>query len=281
MCLISLTVFAQERVKVQGISSDKFTEFAPTISADGKTMIFESNKNKPNSMEEHWELFESRMDESGKWSTPFPLKAINDKCNFLAGPSLSYDGNLIYFTAFIEGATTSEDIFYSKRLDEKNWSEPISIGAPINTDEYEGFPSISADGSSLYFVRQNKENEYDKKNKENCFTIFVSKKNQDGSWAEPKALPTTINTGCERDPKIMADNHTLIFSSIRPNTIGKFDLFQTRLQPDNSWTEPVPLTFINSPENDLSPCIAAAGDVMFFYSNNDIYVLISQLSTGR
>jgi outer membrane protein OmpA-like peptidoglycan-associated protein/Tol biopolymer transport system component len=259
------------RTRIAEISSAKFTEFAPTISADGKTLIFESNKNKSRVEGDHWELFESRLDEKGVWSEPYPLTAINEKCNFLAGPSLSYDGNTIYFTAFIEGLTTSEDIFYSTRLNDRNWSAPISIGAPINTDGYEGFPSVAANGNSLYFLRVNEANEFDKKNKENCFSIYVSHKQPDGSWGDPMPLPASINAGCERDPKIMADSHTLIFSSIRVGNKGKFDMYQSRLQQDGSWSDPQPLDFINSAENDLSPCIPAAGDVIYFCSTNDIY----------
>jgi outer membrane protein OmpA-like peptidoglycan-associated protein/Tol biopolymer transport system component len=254
-----------ERKVIPGISTGKFTEFAPTISADGRTMIFESNRDKS------WKLYSSYLDDGGKWSDPFPLSAINDKLNFLAGPSLSYDGNTLYFTGFIEEVTTSEDIFYSVRLDGKNWSEPKNIGAPINTDGYEGFPSISADGKALYFIRVNEENPFDKKSKENCFKIFVTYKKDDGTWGEPQPLPATVNSGCERDPKIMADNHTLIFSSIKPTGKGKYDLYQTRESSNGNWEEPVALDFVNGADNDQSPCISAAGDIIFFYSKEDIY----------
>jgi outer membrane protein OmpA-like peptidoglycan-associated protein len=248
------------------ISSPKYTEFAPTISADGRTMIFESDRDKGG-----WKLYESRLDKQGRWSEPVPITAINDKLHFLAGPSLSYDGNILLFTGFIENVTTSEDIFYSLRIDDRNWSEPISIGPPINTEDYEGFPSISADGNSLYFIRLNQENPFDRKNKEACFKILVSIKQPDGSWGEPTLLSDVINKGCERDPKIMADNHTLIFSSIQPNGKGKYDLYQTKKISNQAWSEPVALDFINSEENDQSPCIAASGDIIFFYSKNDIY----------
>ena len=256
------------RKVVPVISTGKNTEFSPTISADGRTLIFESDVDK----EKGWELFESKMDDTGNWSTPYPIKNINEKCNFLAGPSLSYDGNTLYFTAFIEGTTISEDIYYSTRIDDKTWSEPKSIGAPVNTENgYEGFPSISGDGNSLYFIKMNEENEFDKKSKEPCFKIYLSQKQQDGTWGVPEALPTPINMACERDPRIMADNHTLIFSSIREGGKGKYDLYQTRRQPDKSWEQPVPLEFINAEDNDQSPCISASGDLMFFYSQGDLY----------
>ncbi len=255
---------------VPGISSSKYIEFSPTISADGRTIIFESSTD----MDKGWELFESRLDDTGNWSVPVPLQNINEKCAFLAGPSISYDGNRLFYTAFIEGVTQDEDIFYSNRTGENTWSEPISVGAPVNTiDNYEGFPSISADGNSLYFIRLNLERGYDRKSKENCFNIFVSQKISDDQWGEPVMLPSPINTGCERDPKIMADNHTLIFSSVREDGKGKYDMYQTFKQADGSWTPPVPLDFVNSDDNDQSPCISASGEHMFYYSKNDIYTV--------
>ena len=271
--LLPVAISAQEyddRRIVPGISTAKNTEFAPTISADGKLMIFESDVDK----DKGWELFESHVDDRGNWSAPVPLKSINEKCSFVAGPNLSYDGNTLYFTAFIEDVSTSEDIYYSERLEGNNWSEPISVGQPVNTkDSYEGFPSISADGNSLYFIRSNEKNLVDARSKEDCFVIFVSHREPDGSWGPPEALPAPINTGCERDPKIMADNVTLIFASIRDGRKGKYDLFESRRQPDNSWSEPVPLDFVNSGESDQSPCIPAAGGMMYYNRLKDIYTV--------
>ena len=261
-----------ERKRVEGISTAVFKEVAPTISADGNTMIIESNRNETREAE-RWELFESRKNADGRWSEPSSITAINEKCNFVAGPSLSYDGNSIFFTAVIEGVNTSEDIFYSSRISETLWSEPLSLGAPINTDDYEGFPSISADGNSLYFIRINYDNPVDKKSKETCFEIYVSRKQADGKWGEPEKLPEQINTGCVRDPRIMADNHTLIFSAITPTGKGNYDLFQSRKNSDGTWVNARSLDFINSAENDQSPTISAAGDVIFFMSNNDIYAM--------
>jgi outer membrane protein OmpA-like peptidoglycan-associated protein len=267
--LIALNIISAqnaERFLVEGVSSKRNTEFAPSLSADGKTMIFQSD------LGNGWELYESELQKDSVWSKPVPLKEINEVCDFLAGPSLSYDGNTLYYTAFIEGVTETEDIFYSVRTGEKEWSEPKSIGEPINTnDDYEGFPSVSSDGNSLYFIRLNHENPVDRKSKENCFKIFVSHKNEAGEWGEPTALPEMINSGCERDPKIMADNHTLIFSSIKEDGMGKYDLYQTRLQNDGSWSEPLALDYVNSDENDQSPGISATGTEIFYYSDEDIY----------
>ncbi len=271
-CILVYQVDAQHHSKHEGrtvvstISSPKYTEFAPTISADGRVMIFESDR------DSGWKLYESQLDSTGKWSAPVALTAINEKLNFLAGPSLSYDGNTLYFTGYIDNVTIGEDIFYSTRLGGTNWSEPKNIGTPINTDTYEGFPSISADGNSLYFIRVNENHPVDKNSEESCFNIFVSHKTADGLWGEPSMLPPPINNGCSRDPKIMADNQTMIISSIQPNGKGKYDLYQThKLGGHEKWSDLVPMDFVNSVENDQSPCMSASGDILYFYSNKDIY----------
>src|SRR5436190_6243045 len=252
VCALShALLLAQQPRRVEGISTDKYTEFAPTISADGNTMIIESNRNSRGS-KEHWELFESLRNLDGTWREPVPLKAINEKCLFLAGPSLSYDGNRIYFTAIIN-ANAREDIYYSDRLNATQWTEPHPVGHPVNSEGYEGFPSISADGNSLYFMRVNFIEPIDAKTNEDCFEIYVSHKQADESWGEPQRLPDQVNLGCVRDPRIMADNHTLIFSAITPAGKGHYDLFQSKKNPDGTWTKAKALDFVNSEENDQSP----------------------------
>lgn len=233
-------------------------------------MIFQTQKG--TKRDNKWELYQSTLGPDNQWSTPVPLTSINEKLDFIAGPSLNYQGNVLYYTAYIDGVTQTEDIYYSERVGDQQWSEPKPLGPPVNTaEEYEGFPSISADGQSLYFIRLNKEFEYDRKSKEACFKIYVSRKQADGSWGVPSALPDPVNIACERDPRIMADNHTLIFSSVRDDGKGKYDLYQTRLLPSGNWDEPVALDFVNSPDNDQSPCISASGNLMYYYSGGDIF----------
>src|SRR5688572_28542221 len=107
LMLLSVSTFSQEPTdnkRVDVISNSRGNEFSPTISADGRIMIFETNKGKK------WELYESILGENNQWSEPAPLTSINEKCHFIAGPNLNYDANILYYTAFIEGVTKTEDI---------------------------------------------------------------------------------------------------------------------------------------------------------------------------
>lgn len=245
-------------------------EFSPSISAEGDYMVFQSDKDASEFEEGSiWKLYSVHL-KDGVWGEPVEIKSINDTVAFVAGPSLSYDGNTLYLTAFIEGISESEDIFYSKRVGE-TWGVPVSIGSTINTPgNYEGFPSISSDENSLYFVRVNQENPWDKKNKENCFKIYVSHRISGDEWSEPQPLPAPVNMGCEHAPRILADNKTLIFSSIRNGSKEGFDLYQSTLIGENQWSDPIPLSFLNTKKSDLSPTIPASGDKVYYALADDI-----------
>ena len=256
-------------IKLPNINEDGSTEFSPTISADGKTLIFESDRGEDGK----WQLYQSIMDDNDVWSKPEAIDIINNACSFIAGPNLSYDGNTLYYTAYIEGESQTEDIYYSTK-EGRYWSRPKKLEGVINTDEaYEGFSSISSDERKMYFMGVNVDNPKDKKTKEDCFEIYVSEKSIKGRWQDPELLPPHINTGCVRDPKIMADNRTLLFSALTIGEKEKFNLFQSQLQLDGSWSDPIPLKYVNSEQNNLAPTIPASGKTMYFNSEGDLYTV--------
>jgi Tol biopolymer transport system component len=130
---------------VSEISTDLFTEYAPSISANGRSLIYESNK------DGSWKLYLTK-DENGKWSDEIPLDSINsygDSVDVISGPNFSYDGNRVYFHASFDGGFGAEDIYFSERI-ENTWSKPINMGASINSRGFDGFPTITTDGKTIY-----------------------------------------------------------------------------------------------------------------------------------
>lgn len=258
---------------VENINSDK-VEYAPSVSADGKTMVFETNKSG------RYELYESRF-ASGEWGVPVSIDSVNNyggQNDLIGGPSITFDGNTMYFFSSFKGGLGAEDIYFSVR-EEHGWSSPKNVGAPINSDQYEGFPSISADGKTLYFVRFKPEGPRDKDLRklmedQFCFAIYKSEKQKDGTWAEPTPLPEPINRGCEKAPRIMADNKTLIFSSMQLDGMGGYDMYQSQLTDAGDWAYPIPLDFVNSKFSDQFASISAQGDKMYYaFNSTDIYVV--------
>ena len=272
-------------------------EYAPSISADGQTLIFQSdryglfvnaNKKVPRInaegnqqiiddklSTEFFGVYEAHRHPSGQWIRPESINTINrydsgGMTPLIGGPSISYDGNYLFFFANFptKSGFGREDIYYCVRQRD-GWGPPVNMGAMINTAGYEGFPSISGDGRSLYFVRENLTNRI--WDGQTCYRIMVSEKGRDGQWKRPIELPPPVNLDCEKAPRIMADSRTIVYSSIKAKGEGNFDLYMSTMQPDGSWSEPKNLQYVNTRRSDQSVAISACGDVLYYVSDGDIY----------
>jgi len=244
------------------INTKKYTEYSPTLSADGKVMIFQSNNNKYRV----WYLYESKLGNDGKWSKPKPLNAINNfgqkpcasngfQTDFIATPHLSADGNTLYFCATFSGGMGSKDIYVSKRKSNGRWERPQNVGATINTKASEDFPSISPEGDALYFARPNGKKKGVDSKTQTCYDLYIAKKDATtGRWQTPQKLPTgSINTGCEKCPRIQSDGLTLVFSSMRDGNThnGNFDLYKAVLNvKETDWEQVEVVTPLNTPGFD-------------------------------
>ncbi|MGB7407282.1 MAG: hypothetical protein WA908_02155 [Pontixanthobacter sp.] len=66
---------------------------------------------------------------------------------------ISRDGNTIVFANYdIGGEGTGEDLYVSRRVT-SGWSDPISLGADVNTAAGESNPILIGDGRTLLFLR--------------------------------------------------------------------------------------------------------------------------------
>ena len=250
------------------VNTPQFNEYAPSISANNKTMIFETDR----AGEGKWELYYTTKNEKNKWTVAKPITNINKvgkENDLIGGPSISYDGKTLFFFASFDGGQGDMDIYYST-WNGTDWSDPKPVGNNINTKAYEGFPSVSADGKMMYFIRDSFSK---RKDKALCYSIWGSKKQEDGTWGVAEKLPAPINGDCEKSPRIMADNRTLIFSSVRKDGVGGFDLYQSFQEDDGSWATPINLEYINTEEDDQFASVSAAGDLMYYYTSGDIYTV--------
>lgn len=251
------------------VNTLQYSEFAPTISADGNTLIFESDRSG------RWRLYSSQQLRPGVWSEPKDLEAINNKVepgDFLGGPCLSYDGTKLYFTSNMKGSVGGVDIWVSEKIDEQ-WQSPKNLGRTINSSGYDGFPSLSPDGKKLYFMREGSKNS---PTGQRCCVLMEAEK-RGNFFINPKPLPAPVNTGCEGYPRIMADGKTLIFSSYRTGGKGGYDLYQSKFK-GGKWETPVPMDFINSSMDDELISVPASGDVIYLSNTmsngrDDIYRL--------
>lgn len=257
---------AQSNLKSIGtpINTREYREHAFSISGDGKTFVFVQDRPDGTKV-----FMSSRADKSAAWETPQLIRTITDKVQKgkIMGTSLTYDGRELYFDAIFPSGFGDRDIFYAKRMGSE-WSEPLNVGEPLNTAMYEGSPSVSQDGKMLFFVREKFE-KY--RNTESCYTIWVANKTDDGGWTNFEKMGEPINSECERNVTLMPDSRTLIFSSIRGGGAGGFDLYQTELQEDGSWTFPKDVDFLNTPNHEEYTAISGNTEEVYIEIKGDIY----------
>ena len=133
----------------------------------------------------------------------------------------------------------------SEKTKEDRWNTPKPINSKsVNTSFYDGNPTLTADGNTMYFVSGR---EGDK----SLSDIYVVQK-EGKTWGEAQKLPMSVNSlGNETTPYITPDGKYLFFSSDSREGLGGYDVYVTE-NLGNSWSEPKNLgpTF-NSVNNDL------------------------------
>lgn len=66
-------------------------------------------------------------------------------------PALSPDGKLLYFASDMPGGFGGMDLYYSEKLANGSWSQPVNCGNQINTPQDDVFPTVRSDGK-FYFA---------------------------------------------------------------------------------------------------------------------------------
>ena len=254
-----VTTVSSQSLKTVGLPVDfsDGNEYDPILNNRGNKLAFISDKSGT------FKLYISNFTD-GEWETPKGVDVINEFGGGIGNihyPSFNYDGSIIYFEADFNKDSSDVDIFYSEYINDE-WTAPVSVGAPINTLEYDGQPSISSNDNGLYFVRNNKnaeEKDYV------CRTIYYTEKDVNNqNWSKPKKLPLPININCEQAPKIGIDNKTLYYSSVREGGKGGFDIYKTKLIAKNVWVPAEGLDTLNTEFNDFSPSISFDSKIGYY-----------------
>lgn len=193
---------------------------AVAFSADGKTLIFAGCG---------WNIGFGSCDLylsnylNGLWSLPMNLGERINTASWESQPSLSADGKTLYFVSNRAGGFGGSDIYKSFLLDDGSWSQPINLGAEINTSANEMSPYIHADAQTLYFSSEG----HPGLGKSD---LFLSRKDAVDKWNKPVNLGVPINTSEEEINIIVStDGTTAMFSAKKDDGFGGFDIYQFEL----------------------------------------------------
>jgi peptidoglycan-associated lipoprotein len=217
------------------------------------------------------DIFVSRMDRKGKWSTPIPLEGEFNTEADEGTPNVSSDFSSIYFTRCPRGKNEKLgcQIFYSRRSG-INWSKPEKIKI-ADDSVVVAHPAISADNLNLYFV-SDMPGGYGGKD------IWVIKRSNEGDeWEKPENMGGDVNTPGDELFPFMHPDGTLYFSSDSHPGMGGLDIFKARQETGNRWQVENLRPPINSPEDDFGITFEAETERGYFSSsrkgrgNDEIY----------
>lgn len=263
--------------------SSRNDEYFPMISPDNELMFFTRKVNRANlgdivsDIREEF-TFAERPNLESKFNsgTPFDPPFNDGSFKSYGAATMSVDNKEIILCACkdidIAGQTYLNcDLYRAEYFrtgaggNDYQWSELENLGGNINTaDGWEGQPSLSADGNTLYFTAMRASTQDN--------DIYYSKRQADGSWG-PAVPFVEVNTPFkDKSPFIHQDDETFYFVSTSTDArrgAGGLDIFYVRREGD-SWSEPKNIGVpINTDADELGIFVSAEGSLAYFSSRQE------------
>ncbi len=142
-----------EAKKVEGINDPVYWDSQPTLSSDGKTLYFASDRKGGRG---GIDLYFTVQDlATGIWSKPENLGPVINTRGDEKSPFMHSDFQTIYFSSDGQPGVGGFDIFFSRKGEDGKWGEPKNIGIPINTKGDDLGFFVSTDGQLGYFASNN------------------------------------------------------------------------------------------------------------------------------
>ncbi|HCO92829.1 MAG TPA: hypothetical protein DIU00_02570 [Phycisphaerales bacterium] len=122
----------------------------PSISSGGLSLYFDSRRPNPSGSLGNNDLYVStRSTTADDWSIPTNLGPKINTSKIQYSPNILSDG----MTMFFDSRITNRDIWMTTRRNPNDdWDTAVPLEPPMNTSYIDTDPSISVDGSIIYFV---------------------------------------------------------------------------------------------------------------------------------
>lgn len=265
---------------VKNVSTD-LNEYFPMISPDNELMFFTRKVNRAHkgdlvsNIKEEF-TWAKRNDMNSPFNSGTPLKPPFNDGTFesYGAATLSVDNKEMIICGCkvekIQGQMYKNCDLYSTTYrrtgaggNDYIWTPLKNLGTNINTQNgWEGQPSLSADGNTLYYATN-------RPNSQNT-DIYSANRKEDGTWelAQPFNL---INTpGIDKSPFIHPDNETFYFvSSVSKQRkgLGGTDIYYMRKNKQGKWGAPINIGYpINTKEDEIGLFVSIDGKDAYYSS---------------
>jgi len=243
-------------------------DFSPVLSVDGNALFYTSRRVRPDSSNKsildpiaglpYENIYVSYKNREGVWQQPELLNINPNGAGHLASVNVAADGQ----TLFIYRDDGGDGNIYESKLVGEVWTDPVLMGSDINTRSWETHGALVADGNTFYFIS----NRPGGKGGRDIYRVV---RLPDGQWSKAQNLSGVVHTPFDEDGVFVHPNgRTMYFSSMGHNSMGGFDIFQTEMQDDGTWTPPVNLGYpLNTVDDDVFFITTADGRRGYFSSD--------------
>ena len=186
-------------------------------------------------------------------------------------PVISADGNLLFVTKKdcpLNIGKIKDDIWYSVKDANGNWSASKNMGYPLNNDGHNFVISISPDNNTVLLGNKYKADG----SGTDGSGVSISKRTETG-WEIPKSLEIKEYQNKNKYVSyfLTNDNQHLLMAVERDEGLGQNDIYVSSLERDGSWSKPKPLgNTINTFEDEANPFLASDGKTLYFASKGHI-----------
>ena len=221
----------QKSRPLRGFLNTQLNEGAQSITSDGQALYFAAC-DRPGG-EGSCDIYVSYHQGGGNWSRPVNLGGGINTAMWESQPSVSADGNTLYFVRGKHSFDKNIDIYFSRKDKYGRWQPARKLPGKVNTGGQESSPYIHFDNQSLYFSSNGHPGMGD-------MDFFVSRRQEDGTWGEPENLGYPINSAGQEFSLVVApDGKTGFFSSDNIESgYGLLDLYSFVL-PEESQAEAI------------------------------------------
>ena len=132
----------------KNINLPNYSEKQPSISPDGKTLYFVSNRKDGFG---NFDIWRTHKIDDKQWCDP---ENLGDSINTIyneQSPFIHFDNRTLYFSSNGIVGMGKLDIFMSQMIDDTTWTTPKNLGYPINTHQDEDGLIVNAKGNMAYY----------------------------------------------------------------------------------------------------------------------------------
>lgn len=149
------------------------------------------------------------------------------------------------------------DLYLSRRNKNGTWSWPENLGPPINTYHIENCPWVNNRQTVIIFRREAVDGDPSVTG-----TYMATRSDPSSPWGMPVKLPSNIGDR-------FTNHHLTPSGALYFESADNQSLYWASPTAENSWSDPVPLTALNSDLMDTQLWIDSAETVIYFNRRNN------------